>query len=317
MTGVKIVELKLDRINKSFGENHVLKDISFTAQSGKAFGLLGRNGSGKTTTIRVIMDIFPAESGTVTINGESNKKTKIKIGYLPEERGLYPKRLISDQMIYFGELRGMKASNAKASAIAMLERLEAGEYFYKKLETLSKGNQQKIQLAIAVMNNPDVVILDEPFSGLDPVNAILLKGLVEDIVKQGKMVIFSSHQMNYVEEFCDDICIINKGTIVLDGNLNQIKRSYPRNKLLITVADGLQAKLRDELESEPALKPYYSKVEQSGEDLVVTLKRPEYKQQFFSSVLLQKYEVECFKIVEPSLEQIFIEKAGDSNEAVS
>ena len=310
------MELKLEAINKSFGTNHVLKDISFTAQSGKAFGLLGRNGSGKTTTIRVIMDVFPADFGTVLINGESNKKTKVTIGYLPEERGLYPKRLISDQMIYFGELRGMKAKDAKASAKAMLERLEAEEYFDKKLETLSKGNQQKIQLAIAVMTNPDIVILDEPFSGLDPVNAVLLKKLVEDLVKQGKIVLFSSHQMSYVEQFCDDVCIINKGNIVLGGNLKQIKRSYPRNKLLIAVEGGAEAAFRAELESDPTLKPLYNKVQQTDDGLLITLNNPEHRREFFAGALLQKYAVENFQIIEPSLEQIFIEKAGDFNEAV-
>lgn len=311
------MELKLELINKSFGAHHVLKDISFTATSGKAFGLLGRNGSGKTTTIRVIMDIFPSDSGTVLINNESNKKTKVKIGYLPEERGLYPKRLISDQMAYFGQLRGMKAADARESSKKMLERLEAGEYYNKKLESLSKGNQQKIQLAISLLNDPDIVILDEPFSGLDPVNAIILKRLVEDKVKEGKMVIFSSHQMNYVEEFCDDVCIINKGRIVLGGNLRQIKKGYPRNKLLVTLANGAHKQLKAELELDPSVGGFIRGSEITESGLQIELKDPAQKQALFSSKLFQGYDIDRFMVIEPTLEQIFIEKAGDADEAVS
>lgn len=201
------MELKVEGINKSFGAKHVLKDISFTARSGVAMDVLGRNGSGKTTTIRIIMDIYSSDSGCVTINGRPGKEfiSKSKIGYLPEERGLYPKRVIADQMAYLGELRGMKAKDARKRGKELLEKLEAGEYFGKKLDTLSKGNQQKIQLAIALINDPEIVILDEPFSGLDPVNAQILKRLVQELVDEGKMVLFSSHQMSYVEQFCDDI----------------------------------------------------------------------------------------------------------------
>ena len=207
------MELTLRGIHKSFESNHVLKGISFSAKNKAAFGLLGRNGSGKTTTLRIIMDIFSPDSGEVLIDGVTNKKTKVRIGYLPEERGLYPKRIVSEQMIYLGQLRGLSARDAKSDAERLLHKLNATEYFGKRLDTLSKGNQQKIQLAIALMGDPDIIILDEPFSGLDPVNAKTMKELVSELVSREKMVVFSSHQMENVESFCDDICIINHGIV--------------------------------------------------------------------------------------------------------
>jgi len=207
------MELTLRGIHKSFESNHVLKGISFSAKNKAAFGLLGRNGSGKTTTLRIIMDIFSPDSGEVLIDGVTNKKTKVRIGYLPEERGLYPKRIVSEQMIYLGQLRGLSARDAKSDAEQLLHKLDATEYYGKRLDTLSKGNQQKIQLAIALMGDPDIIILDEPFSGLDPVNAKTMKELVSELVSREKMVVFSSHQMENVESFCDDICIINHGIV--------------------------------------------------------------------------------------------------------
>lgn len=310
------MELVLDKINKSFGSNHVLKDLGFTARSGSAFGLLGRNGSGKTTTIRIIMDIFPQDSGTVSIDGKSMSKFDGKIGYLPEERGLYPKRVILEQMVYIGELRGMKASDAKKRAEMLLEKLDAGEYLKKKLDTLSKGNQQKIQLAIALINNPDILILDEPFSGLDPVNAKVLKDLVSEMVREGKMVLFSSHQMGNVEEFCDDVCIINKGEIVLEGNLKKIKKSYPRNRVLVTPEnDDLQAFAR-RIENEPSLKGVVTGAALDRRGCIVTLKNPDDKRRLFSAFDTMGIEMDSFRILEPSLEEIFLEKAGGENASV-
>ncbi len=311
------MELRLSNINKSFGEKHVLKGISFSAMSGKAVGLLGRNGSGKTTTIRIVMDVFLPDSGEVTIDGISNRRSKVKIGYLPEERGLYPKKLISDQMIYFGELRGMSARDAKENSKAILKKLEAEEYFNKKLETLSKGNQQKIQLAIAVINNPDIVILDEPFSGLDPVNAILLKKLVGDLASEGKTILFSSHQMNYVEEFCDDIHIINRGVIVAGGSIKQLKKTYPRNKVLINAEDAKLPLIQSELESDDTLKGILSGIKRGPDGLIVTLKRDEDKKLLFLSRTLGKYDIDGIRVIEPTLEQIFVDKAGDTDETIS
>ena len=225
--------LELKEIEKSFGEKKVLTGVSFKAEGGKAFGLLGRNGAGKTTAIRILMDVFPANSGEVFLDGSPIDYDKVAMGYLPEERGLYPKKIIIDQLTYFAELKGMSKKEAVKSIDYWLERLDMTEYRNRRLDTLSKGNQQKIQLITALAHDPDIIILDEPFSGLDPVNALLLKDVVKEQIAKGKIVLFSSHQMNYIEEFCDSIAILNEGKVVLHGELRDIKRDYPRDRLII------------------------------------------------------------------------------------
>ena len=293
------MNLELENICKNFGEKQVLKGINLKATSGQALGLLGRNGAGKTTTIRIIMGIFRQDSGTVLMNEGA------KIGYMPEERGLYPKKNILEQMVYLGQLRGLSAKEAKARSHILLEQLEATEHIDKRLDNLSKGNQQKIQLAIAVINDPDIVILDEPFSGLDPVNSALLKQMIEGLVKQNKIVLFSSHQMSYVEEFCRHICIIKDGEIILDGMLDEIKRSYPRNKVLVVPekaedTDRLQAALTPLAELQPANRGFICGIQpvRSSDRLMAAL-------------VEQKIPVERFEIIEPTLEEIFVEKAGE------
>ena len=231
------MKLSAKELYKSFGEKKVLKGVGYEAEGGKALGLLGRNGAGKTTIIRILMGVFPADSGEVLFDGNPINRSEINFGYLPEERGLYPKKVIIDQLIYFGMLKGMSKKEAEASADKLLERLGMTEYRSKRLDTLSKGNSQKIQLAAALISNPDIVILDEPFSGLDPVNAILLKDVIKEIIADGKIVLFSSHQMNYIEEFCDDIAILNGGEIVLSGKINDIKRSYDRRTIIVESKD--------------------------------------------------------------------------------
>ena len=228
------MKLEVKNIYKSFGQKEVLKDVSLSTTSGSALGLLGRNGAGKTTLMRIIMNFFNADSGQVLIDGNPFHPEEHSIGYLPEERGLYPKKLIGDQLIYLGKLKGLSAQQAKVNTQKWLERIGMDEHINKKLNTLSKGNQQKIQLAACLVNDPDIVILDEPFSGLDPVNAMLLKDIVKDLVKEGKTVIFSSHQMNYVEEFCNRIALINSGQIVLHDSISNIKRSYPIDNIYVS-----------------------------------------------------------------------------------
>ena len=216
------MKLEVKNITKTFGEKEILKGISFSVESGKALGLLGRNGAGKTTTIRILMDVFHANSGELLLDGEPFVQRNVQIGYLPEERGLYPKREVLEQMVYLARLRGVSKKQAMVNAKRWLERLEVAEYETKLLETLSKGNQQKVQLASTLVCDPDIVILDEPFSGLDPVNSQILQEVVQELITDGKIVIFSSHQMSYVEEFCEDIVIINHGEVVLSGNLDEI-----------------------------------------------------------------------------------------------
>jgi ABC-2 type transport system ATP-binding protein len=307
------LELIADKINKSFGEKRVLRDISFAVRPGSAFGLIGRNGSGKTTTIRIIMGLFPADSGTVTADGEPSGKVAARFGYLPEERGLYPKRLISEQMTYIGQLRGMTASDARRRSVELLERLEAGEYYKKKIDTLSKGNQQKIQLAIALLNDPEIIILDEPFSGLDPVNAHILKELVTQLAREGRTIIFSSHQMAHVEEFCDDICMIDLGQVVLSGNLREIKRTYPRNRLLITADEGDGDALRRALGS-VAAAPLLASVEHTPRGALATLRVEAERGRLLSILTEAGVRIDSFSVIEPTLEEIFIERAGGANE---
>ena len=199
------MKLEVKDITKSFGDKQVLHGISFEVQSGRALGLLGRNGAGKTTTIRILMDVFHANSGEVLLDGEKFNQRKHLIGYLPEERGLYPKKKVIEQMVYLGRIRGISKSEAVANSKKWLKRLGVLEYENAKLETLSKGNQQKVQLASTLVCDPDIVILDEPFSGLDPVNSRILQDVVMELIGQNKIVIFSSHQMSYVEEFCKDM----------------------------------------------------------------------------------------------------------------
>ena len=302
------MELRVENINKSFGTKQVLKDISFTVTSGEAFGYLGRNGAGKTTSIRILADIFRADSGEILLDGKPIDRSKVRMGYLPEERGLYPKTKVGEQMIYIAELRGMNRAAAKKSAQALLERLEATEYWDKKLETLSKGNQQKIQLAIAVLHDPDIVILDEPFSGLDPVNASTLRDLVSDQVKQGKLVMFSSHEMSYVEQFCEHVCIINKGEVALDGRIKEIKRSYPRNRIGILPEGDLQVFLN-------SMTGLWSSIvtdaKISGEEVEISLNEAQDRCKLLEMLAAQPIGIDSMRVLEPSLEEIFVEKAGN------
>jgi len=293
--------LELKNIEKSFGEKMVLTGVSFRAEGGKAFGLLGRNGAGKTTSIRILMNVFPANSGEVLIDGKPIDYNKIGIGYLPEERGLYPKKIIIDQLTYFAELKGMSRKEAVKSIDYWLERLGMTEYRNKRLDTLSKGNQQKIQLITALAHDPDIVILDEPFSGLDPVNAMLLKDVVKEQIAKGKIVLFSSHQMSYIEEFCDSIAILNNGVVALHGDLHDIKRDYPRDRLVVRT------------ENAEAIKTDFGSacsITESG-DLLVQLSSADEKKAVMTR-LVENYDVDEIRVFEPSLNDIFVEYAGNT-----
>ena len=293
--------LELKNIEKSFGEKKVLTGVSFRAEGGKAFGLLGRNGAGKTTSIRILMDVFPADGGEVLMDGKPIDYTKVGIGYLPEERGLYPKKPIIDQLTYFAELKGMGRKAAVKAVDYWLERLGMMEYRNKRLDTLSKGNQQKIQLVTALAHDPDIVILDEPFSGLDPVNAMLLKDVVREQIGKGKIVLFSSHQMSYIEEFCDSIAILNKGVVAIQGDLRDIKRDYPRDRLVVRTdaPEKIQADFGDACS-----------VMENG-DLLIRLASPAEKKAVMTR-LVENYDIDEVKVFEPSLNDIFVEYAGDS-----
>lgn len=296
------MQLKVKDLHKSYSGNEVLHGISFQVESGRALGLLGRNGAGKTTTIRIIMNVFNKDSGSIEIDGKPFHVKDFKIGYLPEERGLYPKRTVMEQLVFFGCLRGMSKAAARQSAKYYLERLEISMYANRKLETLSKGNQQKVQLAQTLITDPDLVIFDEPFSGLDPVNAQLLKELVQECIEKGKLVIFSSHQMNYVEEFCEDIVIIHHGDIVLNGDLQTIKKEFGHGRLVLstTVSQETIAGLAGVKQVVP-----------SKQGFIIRLSEDCDSQTFLAALVKEKIPVLRFGMYEPSLTEIFVEKAGD------
>lgn len=303
------MKLEVNHLTKTFGEKEVLHGISFSIESGKALGLLGRNGAGKTTTIRILMDVFKANSGKITLDGKTFVPRDNQIGYLPEERGLYPKKTVSEQLIYLGMLRGLSQKEAKSNMKKWLERMGISEYENRKLETLSKGNQQKVQLAQTLLCNPKIIILDEPFSGLDPVNSQILKDVISEQIQEGKLVIFSSHQMSYVEEFCEEIAILNQGKIVLSGNLREIKREFGRDRLVISSldehAEDLAHRLRDEF------KDLLDVERIQKERVVVKKKAPENKSLILRRLLEQEVDLEYFGLYEPSLNDIFVESAGD------
>jgi ABC-2 type transport system ATP-binding protein len=302
--------IEIKGLVKKFGEKRAVDDLTLTVREGVAYGFLGRNGAGKTTTIRILMNVFREDAGVALIDGVPSYKEPKRIGYLPEERGMYSKRGVLEQLVYFGKLKGLDKEAATREAHAKLSEMEATEYTDKKLETLSKGNQQKIQLAAALLGDPDIIILDEPFSGLDPINAQVLKNAVRRQVDEGRTVIFSSHQMAQVEEFCDDICIIDQGRSVLEGNLAQIKRSYPRNKIHVEVDDVSTVSLDNLLKSEP----YVVSVEPAGVGRTVTLDDPSHRNLLLRRLDEEGVQISGFFVIEPTLEQIFVEKVGDKNE---
>ena len=303
------MKLEVKELRKTFEENEVLHGISFSVESGKALGLLGRNGAGKTTTIRILMDVFKANSGEILMDGRNFNPKDFQIGYLPEERGLYPKKKVMEQIVYLATLRGMTKKEAKESALKWLNRLGVSEYENRKLETLSKGNQQKVQLAQTLVCNPDIVILDEPFSGLDPVNSQILKDVVNELIAENKLVIFSSHQMSYVEEFCDEIAIINKGEIVLSGNLKNIKKDFGKNRLILS-ANNMSLEELSNFAAEnfaDIVKVYETK----KSFIVLELCDGKSKNDLLQKILTTDIDIEKFAEYEPTLTDIFVLKAGD------
>lgn len=303
------MKLEVRNLKKSFGEKEVLHGISFSIESGKALGLLGRNGAGKTTTIRILMDVFKANEGSITLNGKEFCPKDYQIGYLPEERGLYPKKGVQEQILYLAALRGLDSRTAKKQTSYWLNRLGVEEYAGKKLETLSKGNQQKVQLAQTLVCDPDIIILDEPFSGLDPVNSQVLKDVIRERIQAGKLVIFSSHQMSYVEEFCEDIVLLNHGDVVLSGNLRDIKREYGKDRLVISL-EGMDLEntlcaMKEQMEGKLQI------IGQRQQEVIVEMTAGNTRKEILQAMLAKEMIPETFGNYEPSLTEIFVERAGD------
>ena len=301
--------MKLDivDIRKSFGDKEILHGITFSVVSGRAMGFLGRNGAGKSTTIRCLMDVFRQDSGQFLLDGKPFHPKQMKIGYLPEERGMYQKNKVLPQLVYFARLRGASKEDALRSANYWIDYFELGDFKNKNLETLSKGNQQKIQIAQSFLNEPDILILDEPFSGLDPVNAQVFKDTIANFVKEGKLVIFSSHQMSYVEEVCDDVTLIHEGNIVLTGDLDQIKLDEGRNKLFLSGKDEEAQALQTAIQQAfPDLA-----ITAAKEGMVLDTQGRDLQGKIMTWLAGQAFAIRRFGMYEPTLTEIFIDKAGE------
>ncbi len=289
-------------VKKSYGDKTVVDGISFEMNHPGVFGLLGTNGAGKTTTIRMILGILKKDSGEINWNGKKVERKNVNFGYLPEERGIYPKIKIIDQLTYFAKLKGMKEAPAKEEIKKWAEKLKVSDYLEMTAEKLSKGNQQKIQFIASILHSPELIILDEPFSGLDPVNTELLKNVIIELVKEGKYIIMSSHQMSSIEEFCTEVLILNKGKTVLQGNLNDIKSKYPANRISVIADRNIDNIIKD-----LGLEIYIEK----DNDYEIKIQSEEDGYKLFKILSNQDVKVTKFEIKKPSLNDIFIEKVGE------
>lgn len=294
--------LILKNVSKSFAGKKAVDNISFSLNEPGVYGLLGTNGAGKTTTIRMLLGILNKDSGEITWNGKPVDRKNVNFGYLPEERGVYQKTLIIDQLMYFAELKGMNKRDAEKSIKEWAKKLKVEEYLNKTPEKLSKGNQQKIQLMTALIHNPELVVLDEPFSGLDPVNTDLIKNIIIELVRNGKYVIMSAHQMATIEEFCSNILILDKGITVLQGNLKQIKDSYPANRAKVEVNQNIDNFIKEcNLEIENEVDNNY----------ILKLDNEEKAHNLLKILVQNNVVVNRFEIMKPTLNDIFVEKVGE------
>lgn len=292
-------------LKKYFGANKAVDGVSFNVEKGKIFGLLGPNGAGKTTTIRMLNNIYIPDSGKITVLGETpSTAIQNNVGYLPEERGLYKKLKVIEQITYFGELKGMPTSVAKEQALYWLDRLDAKDWAYKKVQELSKGMQQKVQFIATIVHDPDILILDEPFSGFDPINTEALKNIVFELKDAGKTIVLSTHVMHQVEALCENICLINKGKSILYGNVMDIKNSYGFNSFILQYDGEIDSILNDErIQINEKLD---NRIE--GTILDKSLKTNE-----IISKAISKANVYHFEMKLPSMHEIFIDKTKEDN----
>ena len=296
------MSLSVNELRKCYGDKVAVDNLSFSIDEPGVFGLLGTNGAGKTTTIRMMLDMLKKDGGNVTWNGKSYNPKVVSTGYLAEERGIYSKFTIVDQLVYFGELKGMSKKDAQESIDYWLKRLDIEEYRNKRAEQLSKGNQQKVQFVAALISNPDILILDEPLSGLDPVNTDLFKEVIREEVAKGKYIIMSSHQMSTIEEFCENLVILNRGETVLKGNLKEIKKSYGRNHLIIRCEENI-----DDIINQSGL----TVIEKNLEYIELNVEKEEEATTLLKTILQKDIPVIKFELREPTLHEIFIEKVGE------
>lgn len=294
--------LKVASVVKKFGDKVAVDNISFSIEKPGIFGLLGTNGAGKTTTIRMILGIMDKNSGSIDWDGKPVKRENVRFGYLPEERGLYPKTKIEEQLMYFARLKGVSTKEAKKTLNYWFDRLNVEEYKGKPAEQLSKGNQQKIQLISALVHDPELIILDEPLSGLDPVNTDLFKSVIYELIENKKYIIMSSHQMSAIEEYCQDILILDEGRTVLQGNLNEIKKGYGRTNLAVKCGQDI-----DDLIKEQKLRV----ITKSANGYELKINSDDQAYGLLCKIMEKKIGLDKFEIREPSLHEIFVEKVGE------
>ncbi|MFW5781865.1 MAG: ABC transporter ATP-binding protein [Candidatus Muiribacteriaceae bacterium] len=297
-----MIVLQVDKVNKYYGDFRAVNDVSFSVESGKIFGLIGPNGAGKSSTMRMLMNITVPDSGEIRLFSEKwDDSMKDRIGYLPEERGLYPKMKVLDQLQFLGEMKGMSGRDAKQSAVKWLERLELTEWSGKATNELSKGMAQKIQFIGTIIHDPELIIMDEPFSGLDPVNARFLKDTLLNLKDEGKAIILSTHLMENAEKLCEDICMINKGKVVLSGKLAAIRKEYSHNSVLLSYeGDGSVIRGFECVEQ----------VNDFGNYMQIRLKDGCEKHTLFRELADSELRVSKFEATDTSLEDIFINIVG-------
>ena len=294
------MSLKITNLNKFFGTHQAVKDLSFEVRKGTVFGLLGRNGAGKSTTIKQILGLLDTTSGEIEWNGKTLDPDELSIGYLPEERGLYTKRGVQEQLMYFGALEGMSKADADAAIDKWLTRLEIMEYKNKKVAELSKGNQQKIQLIAALLHDPELIILDEPFTGLDPVNAQIFIDVIKEEAARGKTIIFSSHQMIIVEELCDDLVLLKLGAAEVAGNLRDIKASYGFKNLV----------LENNAEIRAGIASFDLEIIEDKDRLIAEISSEPMAIEILATLQKNGVVVSEFQLVAPTLQEIFVERIG-------
>lgn len=294
----------IDQISKSFGEFTAVRELSLKVYPGRVFGLLGPNGAGKTTTIRMIVNITAPDSGSIALFGQQvTPELQDRIGYLPEERGLYKKMKIGEQIKYFAALKSINPKEAESRIDSWLQRLKLMEWKNKKASELSKGMQQKVQFLNAIIHEPDLLILDEPFSGLDPVNVEVLKEIILELKASGKTIIFSTHQMEVAEKICDDICLVNRSRKVLEGSIREVKRAFSRNAVALRLVGGDAVLQNDQL---------ISHLQRHSDGVEVLLAENTSPQTLLKELIAADATIERFEMIEPSLHDIFIEKVTEN-----
>ncbi|NIO48950.1 MAG: ATP-binding cassette domain-containing protein [Candidatus Aminicenantes bacterium] len=293
--------LEIESISKRFGDFYAVKKLSFEIPPGTIYGLLGPNGAGKTTTIRMVMNIIIPDEGSIKVlDRRMDEEMKERVGYLPEDRGLYPKMKVGELLLFLAEIKGLKGSEARKEIDFWLERFDLSDWKSKKVEELSRGMQQKLQFIVTVIHQPELIILDEPFSGLDPVNTKLLKDIMLEMKEKGRTIVFSTHRMEQVEMICDNICLINKAESVLEGNLSQIKKEYGKNTVVLDY-DGEANFIKN--------FPEIEKIDDYGKFMEIRLKEKSAPQDLLPK-LVGKININKYEVREPTLNAIFIEKVG-------